>query len=85
MTELDLPECLLEETVPIADCSCHGADMHVVEMVFGPGPVLLAVVDLEFDVWRNPDKLDLEELHGWRERKAAHHVGCIGLRSTALT
>jgi hypothetical protein len=66
-TEFDLPICLLEEAVPIADCSSHSTDVNVVEMILRPGPVLFAVVDFELDIWRNPDTLVLGRLHRWRE------------------
>lgn len=67
-TKPDLPECLLKEAVPIADCSSHSTDVNVVEMVFGPGPVLFAVVDFEFDIWRNPDTLVLGSFTGGEKR-----------------
>lgn len=39
--------------------------MHVVEVVDGPGPVLLAVVDFELDVGGNPEKLVSGDFLGW--------------------
>lgn len=53
-----MPEDLLVEDGPVVDAAVEIADVDIVEVVFGPCPLELGVVDVELAVRRYPRGLD---------------------------
>jgi hypothetical protein len=79
-----LPECLFEELVEVADAARHGAHVDQVEEIRGPCPGGFGVVDFESDVGRDPGCVS-RCCCGEEWVMGAYQVGCIGLRSVAVT
>lgn len=58
-----LPESLIVETVPVVHAAVHDTDMDEIEVVDGPRPVLIDVVNLEYTVGWDVCGLDRRKIH----------------------
>ena len=77
-----LPSTSIKQLWPISNGTGHIANVDEVKLINFECPLLFRVIDLEFKITWDPDKLILVRQ---RDQLLIYHRGWIGLRSTPIT